>query len=68
MANVYSLNSNVKFPNMEYYDMDKASDMALYWNMVVHNGGRIYKDFEKFLTYRNIGNAPVYQISAEKIS
>lgn len=30
MANVYSLNSNVKFPNMEYYDMDKASDMALY--------------------------------------
>lgn len=30
MTNMYSLNSNVKFPNMEYYDMDKASDMALY--------------------------------------
>ena len=27
---MYSLNSNVKFPNMEYYDMDMASDMALY--------------------------------------
>ena len=30
MTNIYSLNSDVKFPDMEHYDMGKASDMALY--------------------------------------
>ena len=29
MTNMYSLNSNVKFPNMEYYDMDKVIEAAL---------------------------------------
>ena len=28
--NINSIDSNVKFPDMEYYDMSKASDMALY--------------------------------------
>ena len=30
MTKIYSLNSDVKFPDMEHYDMGKASDMALY--------------------------------------
>ena len=29
MTNMYSLNSNVKFPNMEYYDMDKVIASAM---------------------------------------
>ena len=28
--NIHSIESNVKFPDMEHYDMGKASDMALY--------------------------------------
>ena len=28
--NIHSINSNVKFPDMEHYDMGKAGDMALY--------------------------------------
>lgn len=27
---IHSIDSNVKFPDMEYYDMDKVGDMALY--------------------------------------
>lgn len=30
MTKIYSINSDVKFPDMEHYDMGKASDMALY--------------------------------------
>ncbi|WP_302930820.1 hypothetical protein [Anaerobutyricum hallii] len=30
MTKIYSLNSDVKFPDMEHYDMGKTSDMALY--------------------------------------
>ena len=30
MTKIYSLNSDVKFPDMEHYDMGKVSDMALY--------------------------------------
>jgi len=30
MENIHSIDSNVKFPDMEHYDMAKASDMALY--------------------------------------
>lgn len=30
MLNIHSIGSNVKFPNMEHYDLGKASDMALY--------------------------------------
>lgn len=30
MLNIHSIDSNVKFPNMEHYDLGKASDMALY--------------------------------------
>lgn len=30
MVNIHSIDSNVKFPDMEHYDMGKASDMALY--------------------------------------
>ena len=28
--NIHSIDSNVQFPDMEHYDMGKASDMALY--------------------------------------
>lgn len=28
--NIHSIDSNVKFPDMEHYDMGKASDVALY--------------------------------------
>lgn len=28
MTKIYSINSDVKFPDMEHYDMGKASDMA----------------------------------------
>lgn len=30
MDNIHSIDSNVKFPDMEHYDMGKASEMALY--------------------------------------
>lgn len=30
MVNIQSIDSNVKFPDMEHYDMGKASDMAFY--------------------------------------
>ena len=30
MTKVHSIDSNVKFPDMEHYDMGKASEMALY--------------------------------------
>lgn len=30
MLNIHSIGSNVKFPNMEHYDLGKASDMVLY--------------------------------------
>lgn len=30
MTKIYSINSDVKFPDMEHYDMGKASDMALH--------------------------------------
>ncbi len=30
MTKVHSIDSNVKFPDMEHYDMGKASEMTLY--------------------------------------
>ena len=68
MANIHSIDSNVKFPDMEHYDMGKVGDMALYlahcdfypFRSVIENNklaldaiGESYRNLEKEARLRN---------------